>query len=111
MKEIISLRALAEKFNKHSAEYREAHDNLVQEFKMNNPNIPLPKHLQDSFNLPEALSLICLNLIDLKSKCSSGVSSEHRDAKLDAASEIVPNKINIVKEKKGLSNENNGSAP
>ncbi len=61
-----SLESLAEIFAVHAIKAKKINEDLIREFKENNPGEPLPDHFQDDFNLPLALSRICKEILELK---------------------------------------------
>jgi hypothetical protein len=60
-----SLKQLHETFKEHARQHDELHKKHIASFKEQYPNDPLPDHMQDAFNLAQALALMCENLIAL----------------------------------------------
>lgn len=66
MENLYTLENLVLKFKSHSAAFKKSQDKLKKDYKENFPNEKFPNHLNDDFDLPLALSAICIEVINLK---------------------------------------------
>lgn len=66
-----SLDSLVVKFQEHAERADKSHREWVDAHKANNPGVPLPEHLADTFNLPRALGRICQEIMHLRDGTSS----------------------------------------
>jgi len=53
-------------FDSHVAKCIEERENTLKKFKEYNPDQEIPDYLQDDFNFPMALKIICSEIIKLK---------------------------------------------
>jgi len=60
------LEKLMKTFKKHAEEAKKNHEKWVGEYRIDYPNDPLPKCMEDTFNLPEALHAICVEIDKLR---------------------------------------------
>jgi hypothetical protein len=60
------LDSLVKTFSKHAKEARKARLSLVKDFQKNYPDEPIPNYLKEDFDLPDALSLICTEISNIK---------------------------------------------
>lgn len=58
-----TLKFLVETFSRHAIEAEKGKKKFIKEFKENYPDEPLPEHVKDDFNLPEALACICMEIM------------------------------------------------
>ena len=65
-----SLDSLSKTFSSHADTADQEFEKAVISFKKINPDIDLPDHMKENFNLARALSVICKELIRLGSICN-----------------------------------------
>lgn len=63
-----TLEELFDKFQGHTILAERQRKEWIASFKENNPTEPLPEHMMEDFNLPLALSCLCEEILDIKSK-------------------------------------------
>lgn len=61
-----SIEELAKTFASHMIEADKIRFEMIEKFKENNPDKPLPDYMQKDFNLPRALQVICNEILNLK---------------------------------------------
>lgn len=66
-----SLEFLAETFAYHSKMAEKVRLEHIERFKSDYPNDPIPEHMQDDFNFPEAMYVLAKELMDLKKQIRS----------------------------------------
>lgn len=59
---------LIQKFTTHDIEWNKQHQGLIDDFKQNNPDVPLTSYLKDDFSLPGALITICEEIKKIKER-------------------------------------------
>lgn len=59
---------LIEKFSEHAKKTEEERQIWIKNWKENNPGKELPEEFSDGFNLPEALGLMCSEILKIKNK-------------------------------------------
>jgi len=62
-----NIRYLAKTFKEHSQKLIKDREERLAEFKERYPDDPIPEFLADDFNLPEALAIICEEILCIKS--------------------------------------------
>lgn len=60
------LNRLIKTFLKHAEEQIERNDEQKKKYIEQNPNEPVPDHMNEEFNLPYALACMCLEINKLK---------------------------------------------
>lgn len=60
------LENLVEKFQEHHEKWEKQNQELIEDFKLNNPSEEIPEVLIPSISLPLALKAICEEIIELK---------------------------------------------
>lgn len=63
-----SIDYLIEKLEEHGRKYIEENSRLIKKFIECNPEIPLPTHYQDDFNLPYALQTFAKEIKQIKAE-------------------------------------------
>lgn len=59
---------LMQKFADHAHQATKERVKLEKEFRENYPEEPVPSHMKDNFNLPQALATICEEIKNLQEK-------------------------------------------
>lgn len=79
-----SLEYLKHKFTEHSIKYEHESKEQIKSFRKNYPNEKLPDHFKEHFNLPEALSCICDEILKLKNPMSGSCCKRQEPGVLDS---------------------------
>jgi hypothetical protein len=61
-----TIEELIKTFDKHAIQAEETNKQMLESFKENNPNEPIPKHFLVDFSLAKALAAICREISILK---------------------------------------------
>jgi hypothetical protein len=61
-----SIDELEKTFLLHHEKHVEMNKNQIEEFKKNNPDLPLPEYMLEDFSFPAALAAICTAIRDLR---------------------------------------------
>jgi hypothetical protein len=61
-----SIESLSEVFSDHAEKFDRDSKRNIEEYKIKYPDQDLPEHMKENFNLAQALSLICKEIIIIK---------------------------------------------
>ena len=62
------IESLIKTFSEHAVSAEEIRRKMLEEFKINYPDEPIPDHMKDGFSLPTALCRMCEEIRNLKEK-------------------------------------------
>jgi len=88
MRYMYTLDYLIETFTGHAVEHIKSQNTFRIQWCEENPGQPIPKHLMDDFNLPEALASICMEIKDFIEKAVAGGWRKHDPLANEYASHI-----------------------
>ena len=62
----LTIKSLLNTFSEHAIKAENNRLNRIEEFKENYPEDKIPDHMLETFNLPEALAVMCKEIIELR---------------------------------------------